>query len=159
MGPGRYLLVDGYSIVHAWPDLLEMHGRRMVLACEALIRELTGYHDFAGAGVTVVFDGKGRRIEDATERGGIQVLYAPAGTTADDVIERLVAAHCPKLEMTVATDDMREREAVLGLGADVLSSRGLRDLLAKNASSLRDRLDKTRRDASSFGGGADALQL
>jgi predicted RNA-binding protein with PIN domain len=51
-----YLLVDGHSIIFAWPDLRTLHQRRTALAREALIKQLRDYQDWSGTRVVVVFD-------------------------------------------------------------------------------------------------------
>jgi predicted RNA-binding protein with PIN domain len=56
----RYLIVDGHSIIFAWPALRRLHQRRTSLAREALVKRLRDYQDWTGIRVVVVFDGKGR---------------------------------------------------------------------------------------------------
>jgi len=60
---GHYLIVDGHSIIFAWPELSKLHQRRSSLAREALIRQLQHYQDWTGVPVVIVFDGKGRRVD------------------------------------------------------------------------------------------------
>lgn len=57
----HYLIVDGHSIIFAWPELRKLHARRSSLAREALIKQLRGYQDWTGVHVVVVFDGKGKK--------------------------------------------------------------------------------------------------
>src|SRR6184192_1124716 len=59
----RYLIVDGHSIIFAWPELRKLHARRSSLAREALIKQLRDFQDWTGMRVVVVFDGKGRKVE------------------------------------------------------------------------------------------------
>jgi predicted RNA-binding protein with PIN domain len=51
----RYLIVDGHSIIFAWPELRKLHQRRSSLAREALIRQLQHYQDWTGVAVVIVF--------------------------------------------------------------------------------------------------------
>src|SRR4051812_49323797 len=97
----RYTLVDGHSVIFAWPELRKLHQRRNLLAREELIKILTAYQDASGIRVVVVFDGQGSKIGDETTPGGIQVFYAARGQTADAVIERLVAAYGKEHDLTV----------------------------------------------------------
>ncbi|PYK20611.1 MAG: hypothetical protein DME55_01760 [Verrucomicrobia bacterium] len=55
----RYLIVDGHSVIFAWPELRKLHARRSSSAREALIKQLRDYQDWTGVRVVVVFDGKG----------------------------------------------------------------------------------------------------
>jgi len=59
----HYLIVDGHSIIFAWPELRKLHARRSSLAREALIKQLRDYQDWTGVSVVVVFDGKGKKNE------------------------------------------------------------------------------------------------
>ena len=52
----RYLVVDGHSVIFAWPELRKLHGRRSSLARDVLIRQLRAYQDWTGVHVVVVFD-------------------------------------------------------------------------------------------------------
>ena len=53
------ILVDGYSLLHAWRDLAPNAPRHSARAREALIRVLTQYADSVGTPVTLFFDGAG----------------------------------------------------------------------------------------------------
>lgn len=123
----RILLVDGNNVIHAWPDLLEMHRRRKGLAHAELSHRLTLYQDHSGVRVVLVFDGRGPHVEEESPAGGIQIFYTDSGRTADDVIERLTLKYAEKFEILVATDDRSEQDAVIGLGALALSTEWLRD--------------------------------
>src|SRR5437763_6937307 len=84
----RVLIVDGHSVIFAWPEMRKLHDRRMILAREAVVKLLTEYQDVSGVHVVAVFDGKGSRASEETEPGGIQIFYSGADQTADDIIER-----------------------------------------------------------------------
>ncbi len=128
----EYLIVDGHSIIFAWPELRAVHARRTAVARDALVKRLTDYQDHSGVRVVVVFDGQGggSRASEATEPGGIQVFYAPSGRTADDFVERLVAKYGEVHEISVATDDRLVEQTAISFGAQhCLSAERLRDLL------------------------------
>ena len=42
-GRTRYLIVDGHSVIFAWPELRKRHARRSSLAREALTKQLRDY--------------------------------------------------------------------------------------------------------------------
>jgi uncharacterized protein len=132
----RILIVDGHSIIFAWPEMRAMHSRRNILAREALIKSLTDYQDFSGVHVAVVFDGQGMKVSEHTEPGGIQVFYSGSGQTADDVIERLVAKYGREHEITVATDDLMEQQTAITFGAQCLSAEGLKTMIEENGKEL-----------------------
>ena len=126
----RYLLVDGHSVIFAWPELRKLHARRSSLAREALTKQLRDYQDWTGVRVVVVFDGKGRRIEATAQPAEIQVFYSRSGQSADAIIERLASKYAKRFELMVATSDLMEAETVQACGAEWISSEGLRALLS-----------------------------
>lgn len=139
----RYLIVDGHSVIFAWPELRRLHARRMILARDELIKMLTQYQDTSGVRVVAVFDGKGGTSTEDTAPGGIQVLYSATGQTADQIIERLAGTYGRIHDLTVATDDLLEQQTAAAFGATPLSTAGLRDLLSASqnefARALRSR--------------------
>jgi predicted RNA-binding protein with PIN domain len=124
-----HLLVDGSNVVHAWPELRSDLRRAKEVAKARLVERLRPLHDAAGWRVTVVFDGRGAEL--AIDRPGpeatFSVLHTPAGVTADDVIERLVANAAEPGAITVATGDRAELSTVAAAGAATLSPEDLRE--------------------------------
>lgn len=133
-------------MIFAWPEMRLRHDRRNIAAREALIKLLTGYQDFTGTHVAVVFDGQGGKVSEETEPGGIQVFYSGSGQTADDVIERLVARYGRENEITVATDDLLEQQTAITFGAQCVSASGLKELIEDAEASLA-RVLKTQKRA------------
>jgi predicted RNA-binding protein with PIN domain len=125
----QYLLVDGHSIIFAWPKLRQLHARRPYLARDALIKELRDYQDWTGVHVAVVFDGRGERVSAQSDPHDVQVFYARRGQSADAIIERLASKYASRFEITVATADSLEMETVNACGALCVSPDGLRKLL------------------------------
>jgi uncharacterized protein len=125
----QYLLVDGHSVIFAWPELRLLHERRTSLAREALIRQLRDFQDWSGTQVVVVFDGRGSTVSQQAEPGEIQVFYSRAGQTADSIIERLTSKYAERFRLIVATGDYLEQETASASGAETISPEGLRDLL------------------------------
>jgi predicted RNA-binding protein with PIN domain len=125
----RYLIVDGHSIIFAWAELRKLHGRRPVLAREALIKQLRDYQDWSDENVVAVFDGQGRRVTQTSEAHDIQIFYAPRGQSADAIIERLACKYAKRFDVTVATSDLLEMETVNACGATCISPDDLRKLL------------------------------
>ena len=126
----RYLIVDGHSVIFAWPELRKLHTRRSSLAREALIKQLRDYQDWTGVRVVVVFDGKGKKVEAISEPSDVQIFYSRSGQSADAIIERLASKYAKRYELTVATSDSMEAETVQACGAESISPEGLRALLA-----------------------------
>ncbi|MDQ3199947.1 MAG: NYN domain-containing protein [Chthoniobacterales bacterium] len=125
----QYLLVDGHSIIFAWPELRSLHERRTSLAREALIRQLRDFQDWTGIRVVVVFDGRGSSVSQEAEPGEIQIFYSRVGQTADSIIERLASKYAERFQLVVATGDYLEQETASACGAETVSPEGLRELL------------------------------
>ena len=127
--PARYLIVDGHSIIFAWPDLRKLHSRRTSLAREELIKRLRQYQDWTGVNVAVVFDGRGADVSEQSDPHDVQIFYARRDQSADAIIERLASKYASRFEITVATSDSLEMETVNATGAAVVSPDELRKLL------------------------------
>jgi predicted RNA-binding protein with PIN domain len=134
MPAGRYLIVDGHSVIFAWPELVQMHRRRSAPARERLIKCLRDYQDWTGVRVVVVFDGTGSTVSNSADPGDIQIFYSAQGQTADSVVERLASKYASQFDVTVATSDALERETVAASGAETISPEMLRSLIGE----LRD---------------------
>lgn len=141
----RILIVDGHSIIFAWPEMRKLHARRTSLAREAVVKVLTEYQDNSGVHVVAVFDGKGDRATEAGEPGGIQVFYSGADQTADDIIERLAAKYAGENDISVATSDLLEQQTVITFGALAISPEGLRNLIGDAKTDFQRRLKKHNR--------------
>jgi len=136
----RILLVDGHSVIFAWPDLAEIHRRNTASARENLVRRLTSLQDSSEWEVAVVFDGRGAKASSESEPSGIAVFYSKSGQTADEIIERLAAKYATTCEVTVATDDHMERTTVEALGGMSISTDQLLAEIDSAGSALRDRI-------------------
>jgi predicted RNA-binding protein with PIN domain len=129
MRRARYLVVDGHSVIFAWPELRKLHERRSSPAREMLVKQLRDYQDWTGVRVVVVFDGKGKRVDATADPGDVQIFYSRSGQSADAIIERLASKYAKHHELTVATADSMEAETVMASGAEWMSPEGLRGLL------------------------------
>ena len=126
----RYLIVDGHSVIFAWPELRKLHARRSSLAREALLKQLRDYQDWTGVRVVAVFDGKGKKVEATSDPEEVQIFYSRSGQSADAIIERLASKYAKQFDLMVATSDSMEAETVHACGAESISAEGLRGLLA-----------------------------
>ena len=112
------ILVDGYSLLHGWPDLAPGRPRHSAAARDELVRVLTLYRDACGTPVTVVFDAGNApdHVPRSESSPDCEVLYSKSGQTADDVIERATHRLLEYGEVLVVTDDAVEQETVRALG-------------------------------------------
>src|SRR3984957_17512059 len=138
----QILIVDGHSVIFAWPDLRALHDYKTVLARDPLTRSLTAYQDLSGTNVVLVFDGRGPMITQENEPAGIQVFYSNTGHTADDIIERLVAKYGKVYSITVATSDLLEQQTTIAFGGKCISREGLRKLVTNARSNFTRELKR-----------------
>jgi predicted RNA-binding protein with PIN domain len=141
----RFLIVDAHSVIFSWPELRKLHQRRMILARDELIKILTQYQDASGIRVVAVFDGQGKKLSEATEPGGIQVLYSSSGQTADQIIERLTAIYAKTHDLTVATSDHLEQQTAETFGAYTVTCEELRERIADAQAELARELKNHRK--------------
>jgi uncharacterized protein len=107
------ILIDGYSLLHSWPELAPGKPRHSADAREELIRILTLFQDANGVPITIVFDGAGRSAGTAfPSNADVEILYSRAGQTADQIIERVAVRMEPFGEVLAVTDDHAERDTV-----------------------------------------------
>ena len=117
------ILVDGYSLLHNWPELAPGRPRHSAGARDELIQVLTRYQDALGTPITIFFDGSGAPpgVPKRETSGQVEVLFSKAGQTADDLIERATHRFQPYGEVLAVTDDHAERDTVIGFGGQAAS--------------------------------------
>jgi CubicO group peptidase (beta-lactamase class C family)/predicted RNA-binding protein with PIN domain len=121
--PLSYLLVDGHSVMHAWPELRRhqvMAGKRHVARAD-LLQRLRHYQDMKGGQVVVVFDGTQSQMTEVREKAGLQIIYADSGSSADHILEKIAAKYGKLLLVRVVSADVMVGETVMAFGADWLS--------------------------------------
>lgn len=137
------ILVDGYSLLHNWPELAPRKPRHSEAARDELVHILTRYQDAIGTPITVFFDGAGARpgVPKPQTSTPVEVLFSQAGQTADQMIERAAHRFQPYGEVLAVTDDNTERDVVIGLGGQASSClnfiRDVENALAELADDLK----------------------
>ena len=117
------ILVDGYSLLHSWPELAPGRPRFSASARDELIHRLTLYRDATGTPITIVFDGANadRQLSTVESTREMEILYTRAGQTADQVIERAAHRLSAYGEVMAVTDDFAERDTVMAMGGQAWS--------------------------------------
>ena len=119
-----YLLVDGYNIIFAWPELKALAALDLAAARGALEDILADYRGFRRCEVILVFDAyKVKRNPGSVEkRNGVRIVYTKEAETADMYIEKASYRLQKEHRVRVATSDNLEQLIVLGHGALRLSA-------------------------------------
>lgn len=123
----EYLLVDGYNIIFAWPELKELAAVNLDAARVKLQDILCNYQGYKKCQVILVFDGykvKGNPGE-VIEYHNIHVIFTKEAETADQYIEKVTQQIGRRYQVAVATSDKLEQVIILGKGAMRLSARDL----------------------------------
>ncbi|MBM6916715.1 NYN domain-containing protein, partial [Gemmiger formicilis] len=118
--PGQeYLLVDGYNILFAWPDLKALAQADLGAARHALADILSNYQGFKGGTVILVYDaykvpGAPGEVE---KYQNIYLVYTKEAETADMFIEKATKQLARQRRVRVASSDGMEQTIILGHGA------------------------------------------
>ncbi|GAB6180394.1 TetM/TetW/TetO/TetS family tetracycline resistance ribosomal protection protein [Desulfotomaculum defluvii] len=124
----EYLLVDGYNIIHDWPELKELADENMDSARMKLLDSLSNYQGIRKCQVIVVFDAyrvQGH-IEEVIDYHNIHMVFTREAQTADQYIERFAHDNQKKYHITVATSDGLQQLIIRGAGCALLSARELK---------------------------------
>jgi len=123
------VIVDGYNVIHAWPQLKQLlTDASLEAARDKLIDRLSVFAMVHGADVTVVFDAHHSAVRTNSEEvvEGVRVVFTRKGHSADHVIERIAYDASQSGDMiTVATSDRFQRDLVRGMGGAVISAEEL----------------------------------
>ncbi|WP_214658810.1 NYN domain-containing protein [Candidatus Formimonas warabiya] len=121
------LIVDGYNIINAWPELIKLKNESLEHARDRLLDLLSNFQGSTGFVVVVVFDAHlvKRGVGSKESLPGLEIIFTQEGETADSCIERLVTLMPRDIRITVATSDWAQQRLVMGQGALRLSAREL----------------------------------
>ncbi len=121
------LLVDGYNMIGAWPELRDLKHLKLAEARDRLIDQLAEYQAYKGWRVILVFDAYlVPGIENKQRHSNVEVVFTRENETADERIERLVSELAARsIQLHVATSDFTEQWIIFGQGALRISAREL----------------------------------
>jgi predicted RNA-binding protein with PIN domain len=119
------ILIDGHNLIGRLPSLSLQSSDDE----EELVRLLQSYGARTGKAITVVFDpGVAYAPPVARRYGGIEVVFAAQGSTADEAIIRRVRHSRDPHGWLVVTSDHELAATVKSLGARVQSADGFAEL-------------------------------
>ena len=136
----KYLLVDGYNLIYAWPELKAVLDVNLDGARGKLLDILSNYKAMTDYQVIAVFDAykvKGHEVS-ASDYLNIHQVFTAEAQTADAYIERFTHEHGKKYDITVVTSDGLEQVIIRGAGARLLSSREFIEEVERKANQLRE---------------------
>ncbi|WP_374719338.1 NYN domain-containing protein [Parageobacillus toebii] len=122
------LIVDGYNMIGAWPELRKLKEEDdLAAARDLLISKMAEYQGFTGDQVIIVFDahliqGNEKKYKDHQ----VEVIFTKENETADERIERLAKSLINvQTKVYVATSDYTEQWTIFSQGALRKSAREL----------------------------------
>ncbi|MCM1496876.1 MAG: TetM/TetW/TetO/TetS family tetracycline resistance ribosomal protection protein [Clostridium sp.] len=144
----KYLVVDGYNIIHSWDELKDLVKDNLDGARMRLLDILSNYQAVIKGEVMVVFDGyrvKGNPGE-MLDYQGIHVVYTKQEQTADSYIEKLTHQLVKDYQVTVATSDGLVQMITRGQNCTILSARELKEELERVNESLAEYMSENEGD-------------
>jgi predicted RNA-binding protein with PIN domain len=139
------LLVDGYNIIGAWPELAALKQDKLEDAREQLLELLADYQGYSGVTVIVVFDayhvagGLGSKYKHRK----LRVVFTRERETADECIERLVGDwRSVRRNVYVATSDSTEQHVAFGRGALRVTARELKLAVDQSRSDIQTTIQR-----------------
>lgn len=123
MSDCQHLLIDGYNLIHKWPELRRALRHGSDAARSQLAEAIRIIHDFEGVRTTIVFDGRGEQIEIERPGGHLtfSFLFSPAFMSADELIEQFTNKASSPESVWVVTGDNMVRETAGALGAHTIT--------------------------------------
>ena len=148
----EYLLVDGYNIIFAWPELKELADGDVRAAQTKLMDILSNYQGFKKCTLILVFDAY--KVEGHQEEifpyHNIFVVYTKEAETADQYIEKTVHKIGRQHQVTVATSDGLEQIIIMGQGANRISARGLKEEIEETGKQIRQEWHQHRQSSHTY---------
>ncbi|HHY20738.1 MAG TPA: NYN domain-containing protein [Bacilli bacterium] len=145
----QILLVDGYNMIGAWPELRELKQDDLSLARDRLVEMLADYQAVTGLKVMIVFDahfvaGIGRKYKNYK----IDIIYTRKNETADERIEKLVRQlKRIDTQIYVATSDFVEQAVIFAGGALRKSARELRNEIIVQQQKIAQSVERVKNKA------------
>ena len=136
----KYLLIDGYNIIFAWPSLIKIANSSLEEARDKLINILSDFSAFTAEEIILVFDAYkvNKGVETVIIYNKIKIVYTKERETADSYIERVTRTMARRYKTRVATADKIESLIILGHGASPLSP----EFLLKEIHSVKKQIGK-----------------
>ncbi|MGJ7922963.1 NYN domain-containing protein [Neobacillus sp. LXY-4] len=121
------LIVDGYNIIGAWPELISLKNKDLSAARDSLVEKMAEYQAYTGYRVIVVFDAHYvQGIEKKYNNYKVEVIFTKENESADERIEKMaISLSNRQTQVHVATSDFTEQWVIFGQGALRKSAREL----------------------------------
>jgi predicted RNA-binding protein with PIN domain len=135
----RELIIDGYNVIHAVPRYAALLEHDPAGARDRLVNDVASFAAGAWKAV-VVFDGAGGSgFEPEADTTEVRVVYSPAGSDADTIVEALARDVRERgADAVVVTSDATTQWTVLGPGILRMSAREFADEMTGDLAESRE---------------------
>ncbi|MDO4618056.1 MAG: TetM/TetW/TetO/TetS family tetracycline resistance ribosomal protection protein [Clostridia bacterium] len=136
----EYLLIDGYNIIFASPEMTKIAKESLEDARDYLVGKVVNFQAVKRNNVIVVFDAykvKGN-VGEVEQHHGISVVYTKEAETADAYIEKTAKKLVKNYRVKVATSDNQEQIIIFGSGAVRLTAKEFLEDIAAAEQEIRD---------------------
>lgn len=152
----EWLVVDGYNMIGAWPELQKLKKFNLAAARDRLIEMLSEYAAYSDQRVVLVFDAHlvpSRGQRDLSTN--CTVIFTETDETADERIERLVGElkQPHRRRLFVATSDYTEQRITFGRGALRITARELLSLIVDSRQDVSQKINEQRAGKVTLGHG------
>ncbi len=139
------LIVDGYNIIHSWPELKKLlHTVDYEAARIRLIDMMCDFSAHNNYETLVVFDAHMKKgsLRHTESYPPIKVVYTAEHETADQYIESMMTRQDNRMRnIYVATSDALEQTIIFGRGGARLSSRELLRMVNQSKSVQKEMIN------------------
>ncbi|MCD5406172.1 MAG: NYN domain-containing protein [Desulfotomaculum sp.] len=129
----NHYIIDGYNVIHAWPDFQKTMAAAFEHTRERLIAMASEFMASTGEKVIIVFDAHlvPAGYEHVEQADNVKIYYTKHGQTADAMIEKLVGKINQQGTVYVVTSDWDEQRVIFGRGAYRLTPGEFRHLIER----------------------------
>lgn len=140
------LVVDGYNIINAWEELIEIAQTSLENARGRLNFMIAEYSSYKGIHSYIIYDAY--KVKSALNREEktqyTTIIYTKENQTADSYIEKFIHDFEDKRHtiIRVATDDMAEQNMILGKGAARMPTWELYLEIKESQKNIKEKINK-----------------
>lgn len=132
----REFLIDGYNLMHQFPEWQKRIQTDLTSARNRFLACLSRFAQTKRVRITVIFDGQEQRIQDSHSHG-IRVLFSKPPQKADDLLKKCIAKKEGEKELIVVTSDQEIVRYAKICGVSVESSKHFaQSLIYKDSSNI-----------------------
>lgn len=149
------LLIDGYNIINAWPELAKVASNNLEEARHLFNNTISEYANYNKIETYIVYDAY--KVKGAANRKekikNLTIVFTKENQTADNYIEKFIHDYKYKRHaiIRVATNDYTEQNMILGKGAARLTSRELYHEVGQSKKEVREEIKQRDRSSYSLG--------